>query len=56
MVAVGFTIGSEVAVAVFSDFCVTGLGSGTDTSSSESVDGKSQVLAKLNCSSVTNSR
>ena len=54
--AMGFTIGSEVAVSVFSDCCITGLGSGIDTSSPESVDGKIQVLAKLNRSCVTNSR
>ena len=53
--AVGFTIGSEVSVALFSYCCITGLGYGIDTSSPESADRKSQVLAKLNCSSVTNS-
>ena len=54
--AVGFTIGSEVEVSVFSACYITGLGSGIDTSSSESADVKSQVFYKLNCSSVTNSR
>ena len=54
--AVGFTIGSEVVVYVFYDCCITGLDSGIDTSSPESADGKSQVFAKLNCSSVTNSQ
>ena len=54
MGAVGFIIGSEVAVAVFSACFRIGLGSGIDTLSPESADGKSQVFAKLNSSSVTN--
>ena len=49
--AVGFTIGSEVAVD--DDCFIIGLGSGINTSSPESVDGKSQVFVKLNRSSVT---
>ena len=56
MGAVGFTIGSKLSVAVFSDYCITGLASGIDTSSPESADGKNQVLAKLNRLSVTNYR
>ena len=39
--AVGFIIGSEVAVAVFYVCCITGLRSGIDTSSPEYADGKS---------------
>ena len=42
--AVGFTRGSDVAVYLFSDCCIIGLGSGIDTSSPQSVDGTSQVL------------
>ena len=52
--AVGFTIGPEVAVAA--DCCIIGLGSGIDTLSHKSADGKSQVFARLNLSSVTNSQ
>ena len=56
MGAVVFTIGSVVAVSVFSAFCSIGLGSGIDTLSPESADGKSQVSPKINRSSVTNSQ
>ena len=49
---VGVTIGSEVAVAY--DFCITGLGSGIDTSSPESAYGKNRVFSKFNRLSVTN--
>ena len=52
--AVGVTISSELAVSA--DCCITGLGSGIYTSSPESADGKSQFFAKLNHSSITNSR
>ena len=56
MGAVVFTIGSVVAVVVFSTCCSIGLGSGIDTLSPESANGKSQFFAKLNRSYVTNSR
>ena len=56
MGAVEFTINSIVELGIFSACYSIGLGSGIDTLSPESADGKSQVFAKLNLSSVTNSR
>ena len=56
MGAMGFKIDAVVAVAVLSACCIIGLGYGIDTFSPEAADVKSQVFAKLNCSSVTYSQ
>ena len=52
----GISIGSVRGVAVFSACQIIEFGSGIDSLSPESAVGKSQVLDKLNCSSVTSSQ